>query len=297
MKKYIELSVVVPISRMAGKMELMFSWISNTLNRDVQIILVHDIQDPRTSDELVQFMSRISQSNVKLIEGIYNSPGLARNAGLELAEGFWVQFIDSDDLPSIEGSLSLIEDARKESDILVGSFTYWDARHNKKWRLASTGDARLDLSLNPGIWRLIFRRERIHTANFSQFRMGEDQLFLLENRIFNCQLEFSDREIYRYSVGQSGQLTAQSWALKELELLIPQSIRAYKDSNPNVLKYDSILVTRQILTLAKHHLKSHELSIAWLFNLGIRDLPLSRKVQIGKALILILRYRSKYIEC
>ena len=297
MKKEIKLSVVVPISRMARKLELMFSWIVASPNDEVEIILVHDFQDSETSDELIKFISRISQSNVELIEGEYNSPGLARNAGLELAKGSWIQFVDSDDLPNIEGSLSLIKDAHDNSDILVGRFSYWDPLLNRNWKLITTGDEKIDLSLNPGIWRLIFKREKINKKAFSHFRMGEDQLFLLENEIFNSQLEFSNREIYRYTVGQSGQLTAQSWALKELEELIPRSIDAFKHSKKPEMKYESILVTRQILTLAKHQYKSRELSLGKLSRLGINDLKLPNKIEILKSFTFILRHRNKYVDC
>jgi len=291
-----KLSVIVPIARMAGRMDLLFSWTERISNNKVQIILVHDKQDERTSVELLNWLAQLQHSNLKLIEGKYNSPGLARNAGIAIANGAWIQFVDSDDLPNIDGSLSLIENAKGTTDILVGRFTYWDSVNNRSWKLVTTQDPKLDLALNPGIWRIIFRRHCALQSQFSHYRMGEDQLFLLENGIFHWDLEFSDLEIYRYTVGHNSQLTAQTWALRELRELIPHTLKAYSRSVAQEEKYVAIVVARQLLTFSKFAFKSHEISRRIYFDLGINHLSVLKQFRIATSLLIIVKNRNKYVN-
>jgi hypothetical protein len=49
----------------------------------------------------------------------------------------------------------------------------------------------MSIAMDPGFWRMIFRREIIGSVRFTSYKMGEDQLFLLALDFFNRKLFFS----------------------------------------------------------------------------------------------------------
>ena len=70
------LSVIVPISKMAGKLGSLKSWVKEAIKNDVQVILVHDYRDQETSDELSEFVRQVDSYAIAFIEGKFGAPGL-----------------------------------------------------------------------------------------------------------------------------------------------------------------------------------------------------------------------------
>ena len=94
------LTAIVPVTKMAGKLQHFEEWLSICRGLPIEIIVCHDVQDDQTGPELTKIFESLNLEN-KLIflEGTYDSAGLARNAGIPLASGEWIVFWDSDDLP------------------------------------------------------------------------------------------------------------------------------------------------------------------------------------------------------
>jgi glycosyltransferase involved in cell wall biosynthesis len=116
------LSVIVPVTKMAGKMNLLASWTIHTLDLNIEVIIIHDIGDLATGTELKKLIHENSLSNVILIEGRYGSPGFARNAGLEVATGEWFVFWDSDDRPLVNNVMLALSNASASDEIIIGNF-------------------------------------------------------------------------------------------------------------------------------------------------------------------------------
>ena len=54
------------------------------------------------------------------------------------------------------------------------------------------------VALNPGIWRMIFRKEILDCMQFQEIYMGEDQIFLFELRIWEKKVVLVEDSGYIY---------------------------------------------------------------------------------------------------
>ena len=95
------LSVIIPITRMAGRLTNLEKTFEDCRQEKVEFVLVHDEQDSVTHIEILALLSKFRDMNIKLYRKTFNSPGLARNYGVEHSTGSWFCFADSDDLPHI----------------------------------------------------------------------------------------------------------------------------------------------------------------------------------------------------
>ena len=101
-------SVICPVRGMGGKLNLVRKWIEEiSHNPQIEIILVHDIADTLTGEELMEISN--TYRNTRVTEGYFGNPGSARNAGLEICLGKSVVFWDSDDEPNVENFLASLD--------------------------------------------------------------------------------------------------------------------------------------------------------------------------------------------
>jgi glycosyltransferase involved in cell wall biosynthesis len=214
------LSAVVPIALERGPFSRLLTWLPMAINEGIQIILVLDFSESTSESSLQKDLEGFKTSNVIIVSGFFGSPGLARNAGLEKANGKWVVFWDVDDEPNIKETLSLARRAELENaKFAIGSF---------EWRYEDLGIpvARYQLGakrkeivgslgINPGIWRFAFLRESLKSP-FDSFQMAEDQVFILKNCDFAEHFTTTNELVYSYISGGNSQQTQTKKFLNDL---------------------------------------------------------------------------------
>lgn len=245
------LAIIVPITKLSQNSINLETWLSVIPQGKIEVILVHDIQDDETAYELNRILGKVNDPRIKLHEGIFGGPGLTRNLGLQFANSKWLWFVDSDDLPEIQNALDELDKVSSETEVLVGRFQV-DIRGRKTLVRTSGNDPLKEVARNPGIWRMLFKSESFFQARFQEFRMAEDQIFLLDASFFTRNLEFSDKIFYTYFKHDKGQLTSQKTAIKDLSKTIPLVIEKISDSEPRNLKYLKIMLARQLVTQLRH---------------------------------------------
>ncbi len=286
----IKLSVVIPITRMSGKLQNLEVTLRSSHNPRTQIILVHDIQDEETGRDLKGLVHAINHPNLVLIEGEYGSAGLARNAGLLESQGQYVVFWDSDDI----GRLNVLEGSLQEIDQDLGAIAYdFSYSRNGLTYLVENSDnldANLDLVVSwPGIWRWVFVRNQLK-HEFSDLLMGEDQLFLIKN-LANMQISFKNLNIYTYFIGGETQATSRMNIQKLDDLYSARdAIKKIALKNKNLKKLKNGFITAISLTLLKHGDKRTKLaSICFLIN------HFSEAKNIIKTRRIIKKNKSEYV--
>ena len=223
------LSIIVTIFRPSRGLDNLFSWILDERLSRAQIILIHDETDGENIDSLASLLQ--VRRNVRIVRGRFGSPGASRNAGLEYLNTNWVVFWDFDDKPILDSFLSFFcELLESNLEIGVGSFNVIESRSNKtiaqKTFLTSNTSESIFLSFaNPGLWRWIFRREVIGNTRFSEFRVGEDQLFLVEVDGYNREMQISQSPIYEYFVGNEFQQTQSKENFSDLKGVVIELLR------------------------------------------------------------------------
>ena len=125
---------MVPVRKMAGKLQLLFKWIQDIESKKLplRVVIVEDGIDPATLSQLREVEHF---SFVRIYSGQFDSPGLARNHGLAKVETEWVAFWDSDDLPDPSVIHQEVEVAPPWINVLVGAFKVKNIKTGKNSRL------------------------------------------------------------------------------------------------------------------------------------------------------------------
>lgn len=104
-----KLSVIIPQYKERDKdVKKLLSSIDYQLNvnwDDVEVIIVNDHSDTLLSEQMLSSFENIKPKYIKLEKNL--GPGLARQAGLDLAQGEYVTFCDADDMYQNFGVFSL----------------------------------------------------------------------------------------------------------------------------------------------------------------------------------------------
>jgi len=246
------LSVVVPIGNMARNLQFIESWLQNIDKYPLEVILVHDQTFLNVGPELQELLQSVNSTKVSLIQGIFGDPGSARNAGLGNTSGSWIGFWDSDDTPNIENIFAAIKIAQENDEILVGNFSVLDIKTMKYRKPIKNVNGINSVAMNPGIWRMIFRRQTISDTKFPSLRMGEDQVFLARLNFGTRKLRFVESIFYQYNLGGSSQLTKSRIAIKDLPLASAIILEHAKKAQRKQSIFDMQLFFRQQITVLKN---------------------------------------------
>ena len=114
------LSVIVPVYNVEDYIEQCLTSLITQIARDVEIIVVDDCG----TDDSMRKAQRIatSDSRIRIIRNPRNmGTGAARNAGIKVAQGRYLGFVDADDWVSAEYFSELLDEASSSScDIVSG---------------------------------------------------------------------------------------------------------------------------------------------------------------------------------
>lgn len=245
-----EFSVVVPIHGMSGKLGEMFKWIKtiDEMKLNAKVLIVEDGADTSTLAEL-EAVRRFDF--VKIYSGRFSSPGLARNYGLDRVATRWVTFWDADDSPQPISIQETIESVGPKTNIIIGSYKAMSTTTGKCTKASQSTNLK-SMAWNPGIWRFVFKTERIGETRFISSRMGEDQVFLSQLNIAEQECQYSKKVFYIYNSGNPGQLTGSKLAIQEIGTSVIELIEVFKKQNYRVQGYALIIFSKMLYTAWRH---------------------------------------------
>ena len=158
-------SVIVPAHNSAEYIGKGLRSIRKQTFKDYELIVVCDA----CTDDTEQ-MARVYTDNVIVTE--FGMDGLARNAGIDAADGYWLIFMDDDDWFLHEYVFQQLHDAAidTDADLLVFDFI---------WR--GRGYYRNDGGrVNIAVWSKCWRREIIGDTRFPGIHFTSDEPFMQE---------------------------------------------------------------------------------------------------------------------
>lgn len=181
-----------------------------------------------------------SDSRVRVEHTLNRGVSMARNRGIELSQGRWISFVDSDDfvssdyiqafdeLPQIAdltyfGNECLYEQGVKSEYRLPESlFCGWDEIQEGMFRLKSNIE---NYDYYGYTWNKFFRSEIIKKYNVrfdSDLTFKEDEIFT-DNYIVHCDsLSFINKTLYSYRILQTG-LTASEKTIECMRLYVSEA--------------------------------------------------------------------------
>jgi len=246
------LTAIIPIGKTDGNLDLLYTWVPQVANYPLKLILIHDIADIETGPALVKFIDYFKDYNLTLVEGVFGSPGHARNVGLGLVASNWIAFWDYDDKPDLESIFSSIIEAEIEYDVLIGEFTVRNIIKNTVTKLKVTNPSFKSIAMNPGVWRMVFKYNILQDLKFTNLKTGEDHVFLSDMKLAERKIKFIPKVFYEYSIGGENQLTNKKTALMDLPSATRLIYSHTKEKmNNKSIYFNMILMVRQQFTLLK----------------------------------------------
>jgi glycosyltransferase involved in cell wall biosynthesis len=232
----------------------LYQIVQDAVASQIEVLIVVNQRDLETRKKIYEICAGYSSHNLKIISSEIESPGGARNLGLENSRTSLVTFWDADDRPVISNVCKLAEKVQRDPQIKfgVGSFQVFHGPTGKileNYFIANDKKFESDLVRNPGIWRWIFVKERIGNTRFQMFRMGEDQDFLADLNPSMHEIIHSSEVNYLYAKGWDNQLTGSKVAIDSILESIKYLISKMRNDDGN--SWHKKFLIRQILTGVK----------------------------------------------
>ncbi len=278
------ISFIVPFQNFEVLRGNMLKSFQESMN-GIEVIFVHDSKIELNQDQLRDLA--LPSKNGRYFCADFNSPGLARNKGLEEAKGEWIAFWDSDDFayPSMIPELLL----RGKPQILIANFCVIQGGDEKLKSRKNYRVCDAQIVANPGLWRFIFARKVIANCRFRSLKLGEDILFLIESGALERDITLAQETIYEYHISPLQSTNKGNMKLEpNMEQFITELVGVIKLNQPNS-KLTYAIYWRQILSILKMS-KGNRLFFCVIRTLSlIRSLNPQRKIEFFKGLRLALR--------
>lgn len=214
--EYIDLSVVIPCHITTGNIEPIQRILENITPKNFEIILVNDMSLEIHTHDLRNLVKKYSKRiEIKYFEVSFKNPGATRNFGIQNATGNWITFWDCDDFPSPQLYVEAIEKSTKDVEIIIGQYNCFDICKNEIVYHSSDMNVS-DVAMNPGVWRMLFKRSIIPDLAFPEISLAEDHNLLSKIDFAHRKLSFSRICLYNYIVNQPTQLTKSKEYLNDL---------------------------------------------------------------------------------
>lgn len=127
----VEFSIIIPIYNSEKFLKECLDSVINQKFKDIEIICVDDGSTDKSKEILEEYKK--NDNSVKVIEQTHQGQGIARNKGLEIAQGKYINFLDSDDKLS-ENTLDAVYkffNKHKDIDIVSIPIVYSDGKDHE----------------------------------------------------------------------------------------------------------------------------------------------------------------------
>ena len=250
------LTIVVPVHNMSGRLANLSKWLDDAHTQNVKVILVHDKSEDSTGIELLELLESKNSHNFSLLEADAQSPGLARNCGLEIVDTPWFSFVDSDDFVYVSSILKLLKETElSDCEIGIGSYVSSDLRFGQETVVqppAAKKDALpLHLAKKMGLWRLVLSTSSFGDIRFTDHRMGEDYLYanLVLNR--TSRIFIGSQIVYKYFYGGNSNLTSNHSVMSDMIGII-ELIKNITPVMSNAIEFRIFSIQKLTLSVLKN---------------------------------------------
>jgi glycosyltransferase involved in cell wall biosynthesis len=208
----IKVSVVIPVYNVEKYIrECLESLINQTLN-EIEIILINDSSTDSSGEICKEYASK--DSRIVLINNTQNiGSGFSRNAGIDIAKGEYLGFVDPDDWIDLDFYEKLYEKAKSEDlDIAKASCSYVFEEQNNRVASKPCINKKIEKGLKNNIpvfinfhgehWSAIYKTDlqRRSKARYPNIRNSQDDVFLLMIAFFCKSIGFVENKFYHYRI-------------------------------------------------------------------------------------------------
>ena len=221
------ISVIVPVYNVERYLPRCIESILKQSYTNFELILIDD----GTPDRSGMICDRYAEkdSRIRVVHKENGGVSSARNAGIDVAKGDWITFIDSDDWVSNSFLESFFQDTIEDFDLLIGSCKI--VRSRVQHYINRDGEINIYECLDGAIkalenfmfdvpWGKMFKRDLIldNKLNFPVgIKWGEDSHFVAEYLALCKKMRFVSGAVYNYNcLNQSSITNKQIWTKEKI---------------------------------------------------------------------------------
>ena len=212
-----KLSIIVPVYNTAGYLEqCVNSLLAQPIPEDdFEILLVNDGSIDQSLDVMQRFLIE-NPDIIEIIDTENGGQGRARNLALDVAQGDYIGFADSDDWVADDMYARLLTEAEEtDADIAVCNAYSVSGSEQTVMNARPQGT---DISAAGSVWNKIFRRSLVGNIRFPEGVWYEDFAFSAKLLLLSQKTVFLDEPLYYYRASHPSTMRNQN-AVKNLDIL------------------------------------------------------------------------------
>ena len=212
-----KLSIIVPVYNTAGYLEqCVNSLLAQPIPEDdFEILLVNDGSIDQSLDVMQRFLIE-NPDIIEIIDTENGGQGRARNLALDVAQGDYIGFADSDDWVADDMYARLLSEAEEtDADIAVCNAYSVSGSEQTVMNARPQGT---DISAAGSVWNKIFRRSLVGNIRFPEGVWYEDFAFSAKLLLLSQKTVFLDEPLYYYRASHPSTMRNQN-AVKNLDIL------------------------------------------------------------------------------
>ena len=273
------ISVIMPVYNVQAYLSQSIESVLHQDHRDLELILIDDGSTDGSGAICDAYAAK--DSRVRVIHQKNGGAAAAKNAGLRIAAGTYLCFVDSDDYlePNVYGYM-LKTLKEQNADAVQFSFrdVYLDRVEPQLLQPCTLNEREYLVRFTkewscPLLWNKLYKRSLFAGIFFEEGHKIDDEYFTYQGFLEPCKVVFDDRIIYNYrkrasSVMGSAETGAQrildtiDSIAKRREKVVarwPELRRAFDENYLDAIWYLSgnINSTQQTISVLKQHLKSY----------------------------------------
>lgn len=224
------ISVIVPVYNIRQYLEKCIESIIDQTYRNLEIILVDD-GSTDNSGEICDFYSN-KDSRINVLHQENKGLSAARNAGMKVARGDWLAFVDGDDW--IESNMfEKMLDIGKEydADLVLSRFKFATAKiefekENDHDAISIFEGSELieeyiqkkkNCMISPSVWDRLYKKEILDGLLFPEGRVHEDICFTVDVFCRCKRAVYIDHPFYNYRVDRGESISNSGYDIKRIE--------------------------------------------------------------------------------
>ncbi len=286
-----KLSVLIPVYNTERTLKRCLDSILNQTLKDIEIVIVNDGSEDQSQDIIKEYAER--NKNIKWIYQSNQGLGAARNKGIELSQGEYVAFLDSDDWVDGDYYSKLYNHAKKEeSELVISSYIIekeGDKNKSKAKHYFSSKDEYLMALIEGKVagfsWNKLYKKSLIINNKLKFPIRGvlenvEDQFFSTRCVVLANKISFMNESNIHYMI------YSDSIARKYQKTLYRDILMLYKENkvlfrhlrrDPKILE---IILLNGLISIVNNEFKPE------------RNVGLSKKINLIKNVLQIPEYRK-----
>lgn len=220
----IKVSVIVPVYNVEEYIEECIESIVNQTLKEIEIIIVNDGTKDNSMKKIEKYLS---DSRIVIINKENGGISSARNAGLKIARGEYVTFIDSDDFIKIT-MLEKLYDQTSDFEIIFSDFIFYNNNSKKiedsvrtHLKLKKINEMKGSYIYPEGdvvVWGKLYRTDFLKKNNlfFKEGIIHEDELFTIQSYFLAKKIQQVEEQSYCYRINRQGSIMNSSQKEKHM---------------------------------------------------------------------------------